>query len=120
MAYLRKEKETVEMDFPLAQVWQAIQKTIKNLGWTTEKNDEPTHQIKAKTKSAFLSYSSIISIEATAIAKNTTRVKVTAETPVTTVTSIADFGRTQERIDSFLLVLSTQLNPENTRPEGEE
>ena len=28
MAYLRSEKETVEMDYPLAKVWDAVHKAV--------------------------------------------------------------------------------------------
>jgi len=109
MAYLRREKEIVEMDFPLNKVWNAIPKAIASLEWTVEKADEPRHFMKTKTKGAFMAYSSTLSIEAIAVAENTTRVNVTAETPVTTITGIVDFGRTRERIDSFLMALMQQL-----------
>jgi hypothetical protein len=41
--------------------------------------------------------------------EKTARVKVTAETPVTTITSIADFGRTRDRIDHLFEALAKQL-----------
>ena len=110
MAYLRKENETVEMDYPLNEVWSAIAQTIINLKWSVDSTDESAHFLKAKTKPSFLSYTSILSIEALSIAENITRVKVSAETPITTITSVLDFGKTQERIDQFLFGLSKELS----------
>jgi len=112
MAYLRKEKEIVEIDFPLARVWEAISKAIAGLGWSIQETDESTHQIKTKTKANFMAYASTLTVNVIVINQNVTRVTVSAETPVTTITGIVDFGRTQERIDSFLLALSKQLKPE--------
>lgn len=110
MAYLRKEKEIVEMDYPLNTVWVAIQKAIPAIDWTIEETNEVEHQVKAKTKAGFLSYSSLFSIQAVAVAENITRVSVFAETPVTTLTAVADFGKTSERIDLFFASLAKQLN----------
>ncbi len=101
-------------------MWAAIPKAIASLEWTVEETDEAAHRAKAKTKTAFLSYSSVLSIEARAVAENTTRVNVTAETPVTTITGIMDFGRTRERIDSFLMALMQQLNVKKTNSEKAE
>jgi hypothetical protein len=42
--------------------------------------------------------------------EKTSRVTVKAETPVTTITSIADFGRTKERIQLFFEALAARLN----------
>jgi hypothetical protein len=114
LAYLRKEKETYEIDYSLAKIWKALPKAIASLEWTMEEIDNKAHHAKAKTKPSFLSYSSILTIDATPVDKKTTRVTVTAETTVTTITSIADFGRTQHRIDSFFEVLSKQLT--NQKP----
>ena len=112
MAYLRKEKEIVEMDYPIAKVWEVVLQAITNLEWTAEDADEKTHKVKAKTKGAFLSYSSTLSIDVVSKGEGTTRVYVSAETPVTMVTGLIDFGRTQERIDVFLGALTVQLDPE--------
>jgi len=115
MAYLRREKEIVEMDYPLEKVWEDIEKAITSLEWTVKEKNEALHQVKTQTKTNFMAYSSIITIDATAkVEEKTTRVTVTAETPVTTVTGIVDFGRTRERIDSFLLALVKQLKAETT------
>lgn len=109
MAYLRKEDETVEIDYPLHKVWAAIKKTLDRLECTVEEIDEAKHYVKAKTKGGFMSYPSMLIIEAVAVDKKTTRCKVMAETPVTTITAIADFGRTQERINLFFADLAKQL-----------
>ncbi len=111
MAYLRKENEIVEMDYPLSTVWAAIQKAIPDIEWTIEDTNEAEHKVKAKTKAGFMSYSSLLSIEVVAMAENVTRVNVSAETPTTTLTAIADFGKTRDRIDLFLAALVKQLNP---------
>lgn len=109
MAYLRKEKETVEIDYSLSRVWAAIPKVLASLDWGVEKIDDVAHHIKAKTKVSFISYASILLIDAVAVDKKTTRVTVTAETPVTTITSIVDFGRTQHRIELFFEALAKHL-----------
>jgi hypothetical protein len=62
-----------------------------------------------------MSYPSVLIIDGAAVDKKTSRVKVTAETPVTTITSIADFGRTRERIDQFFEALAKQLTKKASR-----
>lgn len=119
VAYLRREKEIIETDFPIERVWEAISKAITSLDWTAEETDSAAHRVKIKTKSAFMSYSSQINVEAVAVSENTTRVNVSAETPVTTLTGIVDFGRTRERIDSFLMAMMSFLTPENSETETE-
>jgi hypothetical protein len=114
MAYLRREKETVEMDYPINKVWQSIEKAITSLEWKTEETNEATHQIKVKTKANFMAYASTLTIDLNAPNEKTTRVNVSAETPVTTITGIIDFGRTSERINTFLLALVKQLKAEET------
>ena len=115
MAYLRKEKETVEIDYPLAKVWAAVPKALVSLHWTVEESDDTVHHVKAKTKGAFMSYPSVLIIDGATVDEKTARVKVTAETPVTTITSVADFGRTRERIDQFLEALAKQLVKKPTK-----
>jgi len=114
MAYLRQEKEIVEMDYPLEKVWESIGKAITSLEWKTEETDEMTHRLKVKTKANFMAYASTLTIELTPSDEKTTRVTVSAQTPVTTITGIVDFGRTSERINSFLLALVKQLKLELT------
>jgi uncharacterized lipoprotein len=113
MAYLRKEKETVEIDYPLGKVWAAVPKALASLEWIVEEIDDAAHHVKAKTKGGFMSYASVLLIDAVAVDEKTARVKVTAETPVTTITSIADFGRTWNRIKLFLEAMARQLTSQN-------
>lgn len=109
MAYLRKKKETVEIDYPLGKVWAAIPKALDILEWIEEEIDDTTHHIRAKTKGGFMSYPSLLIIDARAVDEKTARVEVSAETPVTTITSVADFGRTRDRIELFFEALAKQL-----------
>jgi ribosome-associated translation inhibitor RaiA len=115
MAYLRKQKETFEIDYPLPKIWKAIPKALASLEWTVNDIDNLAHHVKAKTKAGFMAYSSVLLIDAVPVSKKSARVTVTAETPVTTITSIADFGRTLHRIDLFFEALAKQLsNHKNT------
>jgi hypothetical protein len=109
MAYLRKERETVEIDYSLKRVWTAILEALIHLEWNIEKTDDTTHQAKAKTKSSLMSWGSTLLIDAVAVDKNTTRVSVAAETPVTTITAMVELGRTRERISLFFAELKRQL-----------
>jgi hypothetical protein len=111
MAYLRSEKEIVEVDYPINTVWDAIGKALKGLEWKIEEVNEEKHQMKVKTKANFMAYASNMTIDVQQTKENVSRVNVSAETPVTTITGIVDFGRTRERIDSFFLGLIKQLKP---------
>ena len=116
MAYLRKQKETFEIDYPLPKIWKAVPKVLASLEWTVDEIDNLAHHVEAKTKASFMAYSSVLLIDAVSVNKKTARVTVTAETPVTTITSIADFGRTLHRIDLFFETLAKQLSShKNTR-----
>ena len=110
MAYLRKEKQTVEIDYALNKVWAAIPAVLTSLEWTVEQTDDVSHHMRVKTKTGFMSYSSTLTIDGVPVDEKTSRVTVKAETPVTTITSIADFGRTKERIQLFFEALAAQLN----------
>ncbi len=110
MAYLRKEKETVEIDFPLGKVWVAIPGVLAGLEWTVAKTDEVAHRVSVKTKGGFLSYGSSLTIDVVAVGERVCRVSVEAETPVTTITSVADFGGTKRRIEVFLEALAVALS----------
>jgi hypothetical protein len=114
MAYLRKENEMVEIDYSLGNVWVAVPKALASLEWAIQEIDDAAHHVKAKTQGGFMSYPSVLIIDGVAVDKKTARVKVTAETPVTTITSIADFGRTRDRIELFFEALAKQLN--NKKP----
>lgn len=116
MAYLRDEKENIEIDYPLEAIWEAIPKAIKTLEWAVTEKDDEKHTAKVKTKSAFLSYSSTLLIEVKAVDEKTTRMSIKAETPVTTITSMADFGRTKDRIELFVIALAGQM--EKNKPKG--
>ena len=109
MAYLKKEKETVEIAHSIAKVWATISKAITDLEWTIEQIDEAGHHVKAKTTAGLISWSSVLLIDATSVDENTTRVSVVAETPVTTISSIVNLGRTRQHIDLFLAALAKQL-----------
>ena len=110
VAYLRQEKETYEIDYPIDEIWKAMPKATKKLKWQLEQADNEKHQAKVKTKAAFLSYSSILIVDAVAVNEKMCRVTVQAETPVTTITAVADFGRTRDRIEMFFAVLAEQMN----------
>lgn len=109
MAYLREEKETLEIDYPLENIWAAIPKAIRALNWKIQEKDDDTHKLKIKTKSGFLSYSSIIQVEIVFVDDKTTRMNLNAETPVTTITAMADFGRTKDRVELFVGAIAKQL-----------
>jgi hypothetical protein len=111
MAYLRKEKETVEIDYAIEKVWKTIPKAFEELEWTIEHIDEAAHHVKAKTQPGFISWSSELLIDAVRVDENTTRVSVAAETPATTISAIVDFGRARRRIDLFFATLAKQLTP---------
>jgi hypothetical protein len=109
MAYLRREKEIVEIAYPLNKVWTAIPKALTSLKWNIEQIDDTAHHVKAKTTAGLVSWSSVLLIDAVPVNEKTTRVSVVAETPVTTITAIVDFGRTRQRIDLFYTELAKQL-----------
>lgn len=109
MAYLRKEKETIEIEQPIDKVWSAIQEVLQSINWTINELDGEAHYAKVKTKSTFMSYGSVILIDASTVNKKTTRISISAETPVTTITSVFDYGKTRDRINLFVQQLSKQL-----------
>lgn len=106
MAYLRNEKETIEVDYPLEKIWVAIPEAVKVLEWTIEEKNGDSHKVKVKTKGGFMAYSSILEIEVKPVDEKTTRIILNAETPVTTITSIIDFGRTRDRMGQFIEILA--------------
>jgi hypothetical protein len=109
MAYLREEKETLEVSYPLNVVWEAIPKAVAKIEWTIQETNEETQTVKIKTKGAFLSYPSKLTVNLSKIDEKTTRMTVAGETPVTTITSVADYGRTGERIEVLVATLSKLL-----------
>jgi hypothetical protein len=120
MAYLRREKETVEVDYPLSKVWMDMSKAITSLEWVVLEKNDGDYLLKVKTKSNFMAYASEFTIQATPIDESSTKVAIFAETPVTTITGIFDIGRTGERIETFLLALRKQVKGEDTDSEKKE
>jgi hypothetical protein len=110
MAYLREDKQKIEIDYPLERVWVAIPETIKILEWKIQEQNDVTHKIKIKSKKGFIAYESILNVEVTTVDELTTRVSINAETPVTTITAMADFGRTRDRIELFIEGLAVQID----------
>jgi hypothetical protein len=110
LAYLRKENQKFEVDYPLRKIWAAIPKVLASLEWKIEEIDDTGHHVKVKTKASFMAYASVIIIDAVPVDKKTTRLTVRAETPVTTITSVVDFGRTKQRVDLFVEALAKQLS----------
>jgi hypothetical protein len=110
MAYLREEKENLEVAYPINAIWEAVPKVIAKLEWKIQEANEGAHHLKVKTKGAFMSYPSTLLIDLAAVNDKTTRVSIKAETPVTTITSIADFGRTRERIEQFVATLAKLMS----------
>jgi hypothetical protein len=106
MAYLREEKEKIEIDYPIEKVWAAIPEAVTRLEWKTKEADEANHKLKVLTKKGFLAYESTLNVDVVAVNNTTTRVGISAETPVTTITSMADFGRTRDRIELFIETLA--------------
>ena len=109
MAYLRKEKETVEIDYPLSTVWETIPNTLASLEWAIQEIDQERHQLKVKTRSGFMLFSSTLLIDATSVDEKTSRITVAIETPVTTITAMMEFGRARERLDLFFETLAKHL-----------
>jgi hypothetical protein len=110
VAYLRKEKETVEIDYPLEKVWTAIPEVLASLEWKTEQTNDAAHHATIKTKTGFMSYGSTLTIDGVPVDEKKCRVTVHGETPVTTITAVADFGRTSDRIQLFFETLAKRLN----------
>jgi hypothetical protein len=109
MAYLRDEKESFEIDYPLEKIWEAIPEVVKTLDWTIEEQDIQTHKAKIKSRSGFMAYSSLLYVEASSVDEKTSKMTIKAETPVTTITSLADFGRTRDRLEQFVDTLAKEL-----------
>ena len=106
MAYMQKKKKILEPLFPIKAVWDAIRDAVAKLEWKIEESDEASYHVKVKTKGAFLSYHSILKINLTKIDEKTTKMTISGETPVTTITAMADYGRTSERIEMFVTTLA--------------
>ena len=110
MAYQRETKQELEVDFSLEDIWRAIPEAIAELEWEIKEKDDSAHYLRVKTQSSFLSYSSMLHIQASKIDEKTTNIKIDGETPVTTVTSVMDFGQADERVNTFVLTLAKIMN----------
>jgi hypothetical protein len=116
MAYLRTEKDSFEIDYPLEKVWDAIPDVITYLNWEIEEKDDQKHTAKLKSKPGFLAFATVLLIEASSTDNKTSKMTVEAETPVTTITSIADFGRTRDRLEQFIDELSKEMERRSGKP----
>jgi carbon monoxide dehydrogenase subunit G len=114
MAYAREEKQTFEIDYSLEKVWAAIPQAIETLDWTIEETDDQAHKAKIKSKPGFFAYSTILNVELKSVDEKTTKLTINAETPVTTITSIADFGRTRDRLEQFVDILAKEMDKKKT------
>jgi hypothetical protein len=110
MAYLKEQKDKIEVSYPLNVIWETIPKAIEKLEWKIQETNEETHRLTVKTKGGFISYPSTLKIELLSIDKKTTQMSVKAETPVTTITSMADYGRNDERIGKFVTTLAKLMS----------
>ncbi len=110
MAYERETKQELEVDFSLEDIWRAIPRAIAELEWEIKQKDDNAHILRVKTQSSFMSYSSTLYIQAFKLNEKTTKIKIDAETPVTTVTSVMDFGQADERVSTFVLTLAKIMN----------
>jgi hypothetical protein len=109
MAYVRNEKESFEIDYPLEKVWDAVPDVVKYLNWTIEEKNDEKHTAKLKSKPGFLAFATVLLVEASPVDAKTSKMTINAETPVTTITSIADFGRTQDRLAQFVDELAKEM-----------
>jgi hypothetical protein len=110
MAYLREEKDKIEIDYSIEKVWSAIPDVVTGLQWKVKETDDANHKLKVLTKKGFLAYESTLNVDVVAVNETTTRVTITAETPVTTITSMADFGRTRDRVEMFIEALALVMD----------
>ncbi len=113
MAYLREESENLEIDYPLEPLWENIPKAVAKLEWAIEESDQDKHHLVIKTKGAFASYPSKMKVDLVIVDEKTTRMLIAAETPVTTITSVFDIGRTRDRIEAFVVILAKLMESKN-------
>jgi hypothetical protein len=109
LAYVRTEKDSFEIDYPLEKVWGAIPDVITYLNWAIEEKDDQKHTARLKSKPGFLAFATVLLIEASSTDNKTSKMTINAETPVTTITSIADFGRTRDRLEQFIDELAKEM-----------
>jgi len=109
MAYTREETENIEVDYSAKQLWEGIPIALTKLEWTIVESNQDKYQLSVKTKGAFMSYPSSMKIALEPINEKSTRMLIAGETPVTTITSVLDFGRTRERIERFIVTLANVM-----------
>jgi hypothetical protein len=110
MAYLREEKENIEVDYSIQEIWQVIPKAVASLDWIIQKRDEPKYHLEIKSKGGFLAYPTVLLVDLKAVDEKTTRMSVEAQTPVTTITSIVDIGRTKGRIEQLVTSIAKLMS----------
>ena len=116
MAYAREENDKLEVSYPLSKIWEVIPKAIDMLDWQILETDESKHYLKIKTRAGFLSYPSTMKVDLEVIDEKNTKLIVAVETPVTTITSIADYGRSRERIEQFVVTLAKLMEGPKAKP----
>ena len=109
VAYVRREEGAAEYAHPLNKVWACIPEVVAGLGWGVEAVDDVAHRVRVKTWSGLFAWGSVFLIDVVAVSDGTTRVNVRAETPVTAITGLVDFGRTGQMIGVFFQELQRQL-----------
>jgi uncharacterized lipoprotein len=116
MAYAREENDKLEVSYPLEKIWEAIPKAIDMLEWKILETDHSKHYFKIKTRAGFLAYPSTMKVDLEVIDEKNTKLTVAVETPVTTITSIADYGRSRERIEQFIVMLAKLMEGPKAKP----
>jgi hypothetical protein len=116
MAYAREENDKLEVSYPLAKIWEAIPKAIEMLDWKILETDECKHYLKIKTKGGFISYSSTMKVFLEVIDEKNTKLTIGVETPVTTISAMADYGRSRERIEQFVVTLAKLMESPKAKP----
>lgn len=91
-------------------MWQALPKAVDEFDWDIQEKDAAAHLLIIKTSDTLTSYASILRIELKPLNGNSTRMTVTGETPVTTITSTLQFGQTYDVIEDFVLALADVMN----------
>ncbi len=119
MAYLRDEKESFEIEYSVEKIWDAIPDVMKYLNWTIEEKDDQKHTAKLKSKPGFLAFATTLFVQIESTGNKTCKMTIKAETPVTTITSIADFGRTRDRLEQFVDELAKEMERRTGKPQEE-
>ncbi len=110
MAFLRERKKEVDIDFPVAAIWDALPKAVDEFDWDILEKDEAVHHMSIRTNDTLTSYASTLRIELKPLSEKSTRMTVYGETPVTTITSTLQFGQTYDVVNDFVLALADVMN----------